>query len=166
MYPTLYSGAPLRWRAASDSPQERAAEVRRAIEELKNHPEYHIRNSDIVVLSPWRASNKRCSFPFCPELDYADGTENAQETAERHERCRRHDSRRILADTIKGFKGLEAPFVILTDIPAPDEYRGFTAADFYVACTRARFGLFIIPTLSGNITAERILEQTDQLSPR
>lgn len=160
MSPSLYSGAPLRLRAASDSPEERANEVRRAIEELKNHPEHHIRNSDIVVLSPWRASNQRCSFPFCPELDYADATENAQETAARHERCRRHDSPRILADTIKGFKGLEAPFVILTDIPAPDEYRGFTAADFYVACTRARFGLFIIPTLSGNITVARILEQT------
>lgn len=160
LQPLLFAGAPLRLGAASDAPEERAREVSRIIRELKKHPDHHIRNSDIVVLSPWRASNKRCSFAYCPELDYATGTENAQETAGRHERCRRYDSPRILADTIKGFKGLEAPFVILTDICALEEHRGFSAADFYVACTRARFGLCIVPTLSGNIMAQRILKKT------
>lgn len=142
-------GAPVKVSKAADSPEDRAREVERIIRTLKNNKRFHIYNSDIVVLSPWRVSNKRCSLRFCNGLDYAHGTENAEESAARLERCRRRDSRCILADTIKGFKGLESPFVILTDICATDEFRGFRSMDFYAACTRARFGLYIVPTLSG-----------------
>ncbi len=151
------SGAPLKICKASDSQEERAREISKIIRKLKNNKHYCIHNSDIVVLSPWRSENARCSLRFCSELDFANGTENAEESARRHERCRRRDSTKILADTIKGYKGLEAPFVILTDICSTDEHRGFGAKDFYVACTRARFGLFIIPTLSG----EKMLRRVD-----
>ena len=165
MHPLPLSGAPVLLSNPSDSPHERAAEVRRILQELRNHPQYRVLNRDIVVLSPWRAANPRCCFPYCEELDFADGTENAEEAATRHERCRRGNSNLVLADTIKSFKGLESPFVILTDICADDESRGFSAADFYVACTRARFGLYIIPTCSGFPMAERILNRTRTFYP-
>ncbi len=157
------SGAPLKIGRATDSPEERARQISEIIRKLKNNKYYNVNNSDIVVLSPWRAENERCSLRFCDELDFAHGTENADEAAERHERCRRRDSTRILADTIKGYKGLEAAFVILTDICATDEHRGFRANDFYVACTRARFGLFIIPTVSGKQMIKNILHRNAPL---
>lgn len=152
-----FIGSPLKIGKASDSPEERAAEVMSVIMALRNNRQYGVCNSDIVVLSPWRAENERCCLKYCRELDFAHGTENAEEAADRHERCRRRDSPRILADTIKGFKGLEAPFVILTDICAAGEYRGFRKRDFYVACTRARFGLYIIPTVSGEKMVKNLL---------
>ena len=150
-------GAPLKICRTSDSPEERAQTVSKIIKSLKSNRKFGIHNSDIVVLSPWRAGNERCCLKYCPELDFAHGTENAAEAAERYERCRRRDSTRILADTIKGYKGLEAPFVILTDVCATDEHRGFRDRDFYVACTRARFGLYIIPTLSGEKKVNELL---------
>ncbi len=160
------SGAPLKIGRASDSPEERARQISEIIQKLKTNRFYNIHNSDIVVLSPWRAENERCSLRYCNELDFAHGTENAAETAERHERCRRRDSTRILADTIKGYKGLEAAFVILTDICATDEHRGFRTNDFYVACTRARFGLFIIPTVSGKQMIKKLLHPHAHLPER
>lgn len=60
------------------------------------------------------------------------------------------DSSRIPVYTIKSFKGLEANFVILADIPgvsAPGNQGGewYSESDFYVACTRAMFSLIILP---------------------
>ena len=51
------------------------------------------------------------------------------------------------AGTIRSFKGLEADYVILTDIPKPtdDPTSGFSYDDFYVGCTRAKYGLYIVP---------------------
>lgn len=49
-----------------------------------------------------------------------------------------------LLTTIKSFKGLEAEGVIITDVTP---FRtGFSELDAYVACSRARFGLSIVPT--------------------
>ena len=56
---------------------------------------------------------------------------------------------RVLGETVRSFKGLEAPFVILTDVNFPKENSGFTPNDFYVACTRAKYGLYIVPTVEG-----------------
>ncbi|MFC1765867.1 ATP-binding domain-containing protein, partial [Planctomycetota bacterium] len=47
-------------------------------------------------------------------------------------------------DTIKGFKGLEADAIILVDASMPNP--GFTLQDAYVACSRAKHELFIVPT--------------------
>ena len=58
----------------------------------------------------------------------------------------------MLGTTIKSFKGLESDYIILTDVDEPkDEDRNpLRSNDFYVACTRAKLGLYIIPkTLQG-----------------
>jgi hypothetical protein len=42
----------------------------------------------------------------------------------------------VLFSTIKGFKGVEAPAVIVTDLLTPNAHPGFREEDLYVACTR------------------------------
>lgn len=65
----------------------------------------------------------------------------------------------VRACSIKKFKGLESLYVILADIPTPG-CKGFSTNDFYVACTRAKFGLYIIPTPEGSPAATRLLPQS------
>ena len=111
----------------------------------------HATRSDIVVLSPWRMQNKRNSLAFLQDLletAPAEG-ETSGEMWARLARCTAPGATRIYGDSIKRFKGLEAPFVILTDIPGLQESRGFGLDEFYVGATRAKFGLFIVPTVSG-----------------
>lgn len=57
----------------------------------------------------------------------------------------------VRMSTIKAFKGLEAPFVILTDIPGKSAKLewGYQPDDFYVGCTRAKERLYIVPTVAG-----------------
>lgn len=150
------SGARMLVAPGSDDAEMRAAYVSGFIQKIKSESDIAVRNSDIVVLSPWRQSNERCSFRHVEELDYAPGTESAAETRLRHARCAAADATHILADTIKTFKGLEAPYIILTDIPDEHESKGFSMSDFYVACTRAKFGLYIVPTLSGERMVARL----------
>jgi hypothetical protein len=54
-------------------------------------------------------------------------------------------SETILGSTVKGFKGLEADCVLICDVP-PRNTPGFQPADMYVAASRARHRLHIIPT--------------------
>ena len=56
----------------------------------------------------------------------------------------------IFASTIKSFKGQESAYVILTDIIGLGESKGFDLKELYTACTRARYGLYIVPTTSGS----------------
>lgn len=145
-----FGGSPIIIKTGGETPQQRAELVRRCITELRRQSKVYVANRDIVVLSPWAAHNKRSCFPYLADiLDYADHTETAEEIEQRHLRCDDINSPKILGDTIKSFKGLESPFVILTDICATDESAGFNADSFYVACTRAKYGLCIIPTASG-----------------
>lgn len=51
----------------------------------------------------------------------------------------------IWASTIKAFKGLEADCIVLTDIPEIGT-AGFNVSDLYVAASRAKHLLFMIPT--------------------
>lgn len=140
----------------TDDPQERAEGVRACICHIRENNNLHVPNRDIVVLSPWAAHNGRSCFPYLEDiLDYAHGPEDAAAIEERHLRCRCADSEKILGDTIKSFKGLESAYVILTDICGEHESRGFNLDAFYVACTRAKFGLCIIPTKSGELLAKR-----------
>lgn len=140
----------------TDDPQERAEGVRACICHIRENNNLHVPNRDIVVLSPWAAHNGRSCFPYLEDiLDYAHGPEDAAAIEERHLRCRCADSEKILGDTIKSFKGLESAYIILTDICAEDESRGFNLDAFYVACTRAKFGLCIVPTKSGELLAKR-----------
>lgn len=140
----------------SDDPKDRAEGVRACICHIRENTPHNVPNRDIVVLSPWTALNARSCFPYLEDiLDYARSAEDAAAIEERHLRCRRADSDKILGDTIKSFKGLESPYIILTDICGEDESRGFNLAAFYVACTRAQFGLCIVPTKSGELLAKR-----------
>ncbi|RLA43550.1 MAG: hypothetical protein DRR42_21590 [Gammaproteobacteria bacterium] len=50
----------------------------------------------------------------------------------------------VLFSTVKSFKGLEADAVILIDVPEEPDSSFFKAADYYVACSRAKHILVII----------------------
>ena len=52
----------------------------------------------------------------------------------------------ILGDSIKSFKGLEADCVVISDLPVPRENIGFCTTDLYVAVSRAKHSLVIIPS--------------------
>ncbi len=146
----------------SDDPAQRARCASQAIASIREN--YHVLNRDIVVLSPWRSMNRRCSLSLIPEVAAPPAIpyEDVAAAAERHNSCKRHDAARVLGETIRAYKGLEAPFVILTDIPSEEEglVAHFTRNDLYVACTRAAIGLIIIPTVS----AEQELRKLDQVS--
>lgn len=151
-------GQPLMIFPGSESAEDRAQTVRAAILYIREHCNLTVRNRDIVVLSPWSANNVhgRSCFPYLGDiLDYARGPEDAAEIEERHRRCLDPHSEKILGDTIKSFKGLESPFVILTDICGLEESAGFNLESFYVACTRAKFGLCIVPTTTGEELARQ-----------
>ncbi len=134
--------------APADTPQERAAEIQRLIQHLLQS-DSHIRPCDIVVLSPWRTTHPRCSLPLVRELATAHPDETPAQAAERRATCRRPDASSIFASTIKSFKGQESAYIIVSDIIGLGESRGFDIKEFYTACTRARYGLYLIPTSSG-----------------
>lgn len=138
----------------ADTPQERAAEVSRIIRHLLEG-ENCIQPKDIVVLSPWRTSHDRCSLKLVPGLATAPAGELPAQAAERRSACRRADATEIFASTIKSFKGQEAACIIVTDVIGLGESRGFDMKELYTACTRARYGLYIVPTTSGKTLLEQ-----------
>lgn len=137
----------------ADSPRERAAEVYRIIQELLEG-NTGVRPRDIVVLSPWRTTHDRCSLNLVPGLATAPADESPAQAAERRNACRKHDATEIFASTVKSFKGQEAAYVIVTDIIGLGESRGFDMKELYTACTRARYGLYIVPTTTGKHLVE------------
>ncbi len=131
-----------------DDSHQRADAVKEAINNLLAE-NYALQ--DIVVLTPWRRKNS-LKDPLLAELiDFPADEETRENAAERLRRCLSPSSTRVLGETIKAYKGLESLAVILTDISAPHEGpdSGFTPNELYVACTRARYRLIIIPTASG-----------------
>lgn len=143
------SGEDIHLSPAADSPQERAAEVSRIIAELlSSNPGLHRR--DIVVLSPWRTSHARCCLNLVQGLATAPAEESPEQAGVRRNLCRRPDADKIFASTIKSFKGQEAAYIIVTDVIGLGESRGFDMKELYTACTRARFGLFIVPSTTGH----------------
>lgn len=133
---------------AIDDTQERAQAVKETIQRLQQE---NFALCDIVALTPWRRNNS-LKDPLLAELvDFpADGETRVNADA-RLSRCLAPGAERVLGETIKAYKGLESAAVILTDINAPrDEVgSGFTSNELYVACTRARMRLIIIPTSAG-----------------
>lgn len=111
---------------------------------------------DIAVLSPWKKTDKS-SLTRIPAVTGAHPGESAEESIKRHEAWKQGET--VLGESIRAFKGLESLVVILTDIPAPGETPAFKDNDFYVACTRARVALYIIPTQSGEAYAREILKR-------
>ena len=163
-HPLPIQGDPVQLMDGSDSPEERARMAEKCIRTIYARHPGQVRPCDIAVLTPWSIRNDRCSLPLISGVAAAVPKETPDEANRRHARCRDWNSLEILGDTIKGFKGLESPFVILTDIPALGESAGFTMNDFYVGCTRARYGLYIIPTLSGATFVRERLEQATAAS--
>ena len=117
------------------SRREQAAKlVRRLIEREGVNP------SDIAILSPYKKGHRENSFPA------VDG--------------------RVRLSTIRSFKGLEADYVILTDC-VPRDTEGADSVqsleDFYVASSRAKFALYILPAPGGKELLESWLKQARQL---
>lgn len=137
----------------ADSVQERAAQVQRIIQELLGS-NTGVQPRDIVVLSPWRTTHARCSLNLVPGLATAPADETPDQAAERRNACRKPDATQIFASTVKSFKGQEAAYVIVTDIIGLGESRGFDMKELYTACTRARYGLYIVPTSTGKSLVE------------
>lgn len=107
----------------------------------------------IVVLSPYKVGSEKmqdlCSVGEVAEVNSGKDAFNQWERGEDI----------VLGTTIKSFKGLESDYIILTDIDEPkDEDRNpLRCNDFYVACTRAKLGLYIIPkTMQGYEYAKKI----------
>ena len=137
----------------ADSVQERAAQVQRIIQELL-WDNTGVQPRDIVVLSPWRTTHARCSLNLVPGLATAPADETPDQAAKRRNACRKPASTKIFASTVKSFKGQEAAYVIVTDIIGLGESRGFDMKELYTACTRARSGLYIVPTSTGKSLVE------------
>ena len=147
------AGAGIHLAGSADSPEARAEQVSSIINRLLES-QSGIRPCDIVVLSPWRTSHPRCSLNLVPMLATAPADELPAEAAERRSACRRPDATQIFASTIKSFKGQEAPYIIVTDIIGLGESRGFDMKELYTACTRARYGLYLVATSSGRKLVE------------
>lgn len=129
-----------------DTPEERAAQVDAFIQAILDTNK-EVEKKDIVVLSPYMETS---SFNYLENVvDVPVFGEKPEAIRERIQRCLSGESDKVLGETVKSFKGLEAPFVILTDVNVPREKSGFTPNDFYVACTRAKYGLYIVPTVEG-----------------
>jgi len=98
----------------------------------------NIRPGQISILSPWSAADssfgQKESLPggillTDKPLNWLAGNE-------------------VLVTSIRAFKGLEADVVILTDLVAPGSSPALKAADYYVACSRAKNLLFIFTSES------------------
>lgn len=181
MVPLEVPGLKVVVQPAVENPQERARTVsfwiNRLIhgkrdEERRNVPEPLQNNwlsalpHQIVVLSPY-APHKRdgrvsaeCTLPLVQAVTCRSAELSAEELLLRWET----DENIVMGTTIRSFKGLEADYVILTDVDSPDgDDMALNKNDFYVACTRARYGLIIIPrTLSGEQYARALQAAAEQ----
>lgn len=155
-------GAPVQTAPPSDDPQVRARYVRDFIEQLRMNAAIDIPNNEIVILSPWKSSRAGCSISLIGGIDAAPENETPTEKHARYLRWRQTDSPTILGETIKAFKGLEASYVIVTDIPEETDNRIFTLADLYTACSRAKYGLYLVPTVKGAELVRRFLNPDNQ----
>ena len=111
-----------------------------------------VRPHQIVVLSPYspykrsdspETVSSKCSLPLVPRL-----TCRSADCSTSEELLRRWeaDENMVMGTTIRAFKGLESDYIILVDVDEPSSVeKALTRNDLYVACTRAKYGLIIIP---------------------
>ncbi len=143
-----------------DSPAARHEAVDHIIRGLLTDKEMKVNPSDIVILSPYRHDGQNAAESILADCGAPDKKQEAEKGNFRQRKVnldgRTHS---IRASTIKGFKGLESLFIILTDIDGFDSTRALTSNDFYVACTRAKYGLHIVPTTGGAKEVRKYLKQ-------
>jgi hypothetical protein len=116
------------------------------------------RASQMAVLSPWAETNASSvlgKFGVVNGCRIQGGFENLKGWQE---------GRLILGETIKAFKGLEADCLIISDVP-PKGTKGFELEDLYVAASRAKHRLILLP--SNQPAADHLTEmcQTKDFSP-
>lgn len=96
-------------------------------------------SGQIAILSPWSSENPACSLAG---LTSVHGTAvcggEASLSKWRKGEC-------LLGETVKAFKGLEADCLVIADIPAVGS-TGFDQADLYVAASRAKHRLHLVPS--------------------
>lgn len=124
-----------------------------------------VRPHQIVVLSPYSpykressgdAVSAKCSLPLAPRLTCRSASCPSSEALLK---LWETDDSIIMGTTIRAFKGLEADYIILVDVDSPSmEDKAITRNDLYVACTRAKYGLIIIPkSVEGEEYARKLL---------
>ncbi len=123
----------------------------------------------IVVLSPHTPYKRDGAIsPYCclPELAHIPGLtvlmKSADCNAEQLADAWAADPTALLGTTVRSFKGMEADCIILTDVDVPGRENAFTSADCYVACTRAKYALIIIPRTPD---AEQYFKSKAQATP-
>ena len=123
---------------ATENHGHRAQAVKSAVCDLLKEG---FRPSQIAILSPFSELNdssvlKRITGKEIDGIPVGSGPEAMQS-------WRRNEL--IYASTIKSFKGLEADCVVLADVFEPHDDSALARSDLYVACTRAKHRLVILP---------------------
>ena len=135
-YPTSPTGVfPLILNTLTDATQ-RAQLVRRTVSELFQQG---FNASQIAILSPYRRTSRHSALSYIPEINMKPLRGGAEDLAA-------WSAEKIIwASSIAAFKGLEAECVIITDVPSTTENAHFTLSDAYVAGSRAKYHLIIVP---------------------
>ena len=95
--------------------------------------------SQIAILSPWASGNSASSLAGLTTF-YGQKVCAGEDGL-----ARWRNGVCILGETVKAFKGLEADCIIITDIPAVG-CTGFDQSDLYVAASRAKQRLHLVPS--------------------
>ena len=180
-------GLEVQVHSATPDPAERARVVRFWVERLTCGQSHEQRSKvpedqqnhwltatphQVVVLSPYSAYKapasgqsvrSECCLPLVPGITLRSATSGTEALIRRWE----SDPTILMGTTTRSFKGMEADYVILTDVDAPGTDHAQSAAEFYIACTRARYGLIIIPkSEAGAAYARRLLGKHKPTPPK
>jgi hypothetical protein len=121
---------------AQPSPAERAERVRKLVIDLMAQ---EISPSRIAILSPWKKGSPNST------LHYISRIHNKPLQGDEDAISKWQTNQVVWASTIKAFKGMEADFIVVTDVPEIDTQL-FNLADLYVAASRAKHHLYFVPT--------------------
>jgi hypothetical protein len=122
---------------SAPSPSHRAKCIRKVLSEWLNDG---FVPSQIAVLSPWALQNPNCS------VGLVDHVANLALKGDASDLQSWRENKCILGTTIKAFKGLEADCVMVVDIPPHGATKGFDFKDLYVASSRAKVNLVLLPS--------------------
>ena len=121
---------------ADPSRDGRAQRVRSVVQSWMDE---RITANRIAVLSPWAKENVDSTLGSLQQVGSVALSDRESSVSDWTE------GRVLLGTTIKAFKGMEADCVVITDVPRVGS-AGFQAADLYVAASRAKLRLTIIPS--------------------